>query len=85
MSDVDTSFSSFILGIESQGKDPHCDHMSQCRGIFTRDQMQQQPFVGQNRLFAEPLFRVSNVARNVNAAARAGAARVKACVRVRIQ
>ena len=77
-------FLHLFLGIESQGKDPHCDHMSQCRGIFTRDHMQQQPFVGQNRLFAELLFRVSNVARIVYARAAAGAARVKACVRLRL-
>jgi hypothetical protein len=46
--------------------------------------MQQQPFIGQNRLFAELLFRVSNVARIVYARAAAGAARVKACVRLRL-
>ena len=67
---------------ESQGKDPHCDHMSQC-GIFIRDH--QQPFVGPNCMFAELLFRVSNVARIVNARAAAGVARVKACVRLRLQ
>ena len=69
---------------ESQGKDPHCDHMSQC-GIFIHDRMQQQPFVGPNRMFAELLFRVSNVARIVYARAAAGVARVKACVRLRLQ
>jgi hypothetical protein len=55
--------------------------MSQCRG----DRMQHQPFVGQNRLFAELLFRVSNVARIVYARAAARAARVKACARLRLQ
>ena len=40
--------------------------------------------INQNRLFAELLFRVSNVARIVYARAAAGAARVKACVRLRL-
>jgi hypothetical protein len=58
--------------------------MTHCSSIVTRGWMQQQPFIGQNRLFAELLFRVSNVARIVYARAAAGAARVKACVRLRL-
>ena len=77
----DTSVSSFSRIESHRAKIPHCDHMSQCRG----DRMQHQPFVGQNRLFAELLFRVSNVARIVYARAAARAARVKACARLRLQ